>query len=79
VVDQGKRVLTGEQLSKVSHKKLVGVALRGQPSVHKFNAGLATEGHPYNEKKRAQTLLSPLWKVRSGRLPGTALSITSSR
>ena len=29
------------------------------------------------EKKRAQTLPSPLWKDRSGRLPGTALSITS--
>ena len=31
------------------------------------------------ENKRAQTLLSPLWKDRSGRLPGTALSITSPR
>jgi hypothetical protein len=31
------------------------------------------------ENKRAQTMPSPLWKDRSGRLPGTALSITSSR
>ena len=31
------------------------------------------------EKKRAQTLPSPLWKDRSGRLPETALSLTSSR
>ena len=31
------------------------------------------------EKKRAQTTPSPLWKDRSGRLPGTALSLTSSR
>jgi len=31
------------------------------------------------ENKRAQTKPSPLWKDRSGRLPGAALSITSSR
>jgi len=31
------------------------------------------------ENKRARTLPSPLWKDRSGRLPETALSITSSR
>lgn len=31
------------------------------------------------KNERAQTEPSPLWKDRSGRLPETALSLTSSR
>ena len=40
---------------------------------------LASSCGEVKEKKRAQTLPSPLWKDRSGRLPETALSITSPR
>jgi hypothetical protein len=47
--------------------------------IKRDECSLASSCGEVKEKKRAQTLPSPLWKDRSGRLPETALSITSPR
>ena len=80
MVDQSRRVLTGEQLSEVRHKRHKGTkAQRTKDKGTKVQRDKGTNVcWPFKalrEKKRAQTLPSPLWKDRSGGLPGTALSI----